>query len=246
MRLFPGLPILVAVVGALLLATAGPTQAVCFEGSLVTQMEADGFHVQITLTQSSWSTQCWPSEPVGVDVYRRELGATCGPLLLVTGEPLPWVALPGEGQPVVLGEIVDESAATNTAYEYVARAVDAQRGAIPGDPDAVLGYATAGEAMIGLGELVAAPDCGVSFVQWIASCDGACFPNPFVGSPVPAEVLPYFNSGATLRIYGEFDGISPTLCNVHLPRVLITRVEEGTCVVPVQPTTWGAVKSVYQ
>lgn len=248
MRSSRSLLVLVIAIGALISATASPgvVQAVCFEASLVSQVEADGMHLQITLTQWSWSTYCWPNELAGVDVYRRALGTTCGPLVLVTDEPIPWTGLPAEGEPFAFGEIVDSGVEGNTAYEYVARAVDAQRKAVAGNPDAVIGYASTGEALIGHGYLVATPDCGISFIQWIDTCEDACFPRPFVGSPVPADVSPYFNSETSLRIYGEFNGVSPSFCNVHWPRVFISRVEVSSCIVAVQPVTWGNVKSVYQ
>lgn len=242
-----GLFIIGIVICTLLSAVpADAVESVCFEGSLVSSMEFDGLHVQVSLTQWAWSSYCWTNELAGVDLYRRGLGISCGPLVLVTDEPIPWTGLPAEGVPFVLGEVVDDGVEENMAYEYVLRAVDAQRNAVAGNVDAVVGYVSTGEALIGRGILVAGPDCGISSIQWIDGCAGECFPKPFVDSPVPSDVLPYFNSGTTLSIYGEFDGVSPSFCNVHWPRAIISRVEESACIVPAQPMTWGAVKVIYQ
>jgi hypothetical protein len=237
---------LVIAMGALLPATvfAATSDYVCFESTLDTHTEADGFHVQITLSWWDWAN-CWGSEPAGVDVYRRALGSVCDPEVLVTDEPLPWTGLLPYGDPVVLGEVVDATAVANTAYEYVARAVDAERNPVPGDDDAVLGYASAGEALIGHGTLVAEPDCGISSILWLDACAGACYPRPYVGS-LPAEATPYVNSETELRVYGEFNGLSESFCNVHWPRVLVSRVEPGLCTVAVEPVTWGVIKSLYQ
>jgi len=225
-------------------ASAGTANVVCFHGELTSSMEADGLHVQITVVWWDWDN-CWLTEPLFVDVYRRALGSTCTPLVLLTDQPLQWPAVPQGGGPVALGEVVDGDAVANTAYEYIVRAVGANRDPIAGDDDVVVGYASDGDALVGHGTLVAGPDCGMSSVSSLNPCQDACFPFANVGS-YPAEVNAYFNTDTELLVYGHFDAVWAYLCNVHIPRVTISSVTPSPCILAVEPASWGAVKSIYR
>jgi hypothetical protein len=245
---FPHTPLLLPIVICALLpaaafaGTAGPN---CFESEVAAQMESDGLHVQITLTNWDWGF-CWIADPAGVDVYRKTMGyLSCGALVRVTDEPLPWTGLGDVDQPIVLGEFVDASAEANTAYEYVGRPVDAERNALPGENDIVLGYASAGEALIGHGRLSSSTGC-TSQDAWIDLCEQECFGSPFINS-APAEVWSHFNDGVTYSVYGEFTGLSEyRFCNLRYPVATITRVVPGLCIVATEPVSWGVVKSKYR
>jgi hypothetical protein len=225
-------------------ASAGTSDATCFHGSLTSSVEPDGLHIQITLTWWGWGN-CWGTEPAVVDVYRRALGATCDPMVLLTDQPLLWPGVTQSEGPAELGEVVDGGAVAGTAYEYILRAVDAGRNPIPGDDDVVLGYASEGDALISHGTLVAMPDCGISSISFLDPCPDACFPQFNVAS-YAVEVGAYFNTDTELLVYGQFDTEWAYLCNFYVPRVVISSVTPSLCVVAVEATTWGVVKTLYR
>jgi hypothetical protein len=239
--------LLTVIIGVLSLATAveAQTQDVCFLTLLDGQLQTDGLHLQVTITAWGWTTYCWTDNFVGVDVFRRTLGSQCGPPVRITEEPLPWNHQAVFDEPFVLADIVDTGVTANTAYQYEAVAVDAQRNPVPGNSEVILGFASTGVALIGHGILTRGPDCGISSVDMFSPCAGQCYASALAFS-VPPEAVPYFNSGTPLLIYGEFDGTFGGFCNSYIPVVNVSSVEESPCVVGVTPTTWGAVKMIYR
>jgi hypothetical protein len=235
---------LVLLIALGVLLSAGTANAICFHGELTSSMEADGLHVQITLSWWGWDN-CWDPVPVVVDVYRRTLGSECGPMVLLTETPVSWPGLTENSGPVDLDEVIDGDAEAGVAYEYILRAVGAGREPIPGDDDVVVGYTSVGDVLISHGTLVAFPDCGISGISYLNPCGETCFPQyhvPFY----PSEVGQYVNTDTELLVYGHFETEWSYFCNSYVPRAVITSANPGLCVVAVEETTWGVVKSLYR
>jgi hypothetical protein len=217
-------------------------QAYQFEPRLLSSVAADGLHLEVTL---DWGYHAWPVEPAGIDLYRRAIAVSCGSWELVTAQPVPWdwVEEPYP-TPHMSFEVVDDGAQPGQGYVYQLRAVDADRNAIPENPDTFLGVATNGVALLGHGTLYGGPGgCGESYVQVIENCYPECFPAlRFEGGP---EIEPYINSGTPVFVYGVISTVMWT-CQQNEIIAYIYTATPGACVAPVEETTWGSFKSRYR
>jgi hypothetical protein len=241
---FSRIPLVLATVTALtvsmsIVASAQPSRY-CFESSIRT---SDGVHFTVTMADG-WNTTCWPDQVVGIDIYRRGLGIRCGDDFRITATPLPWTEnpIPGNGA-YVRAEIIDPTAQPNTAYRYLARAVDAERDPVAGNPDAPMGMATTGEALVAHGRLAMVPAGCTSSEIRIFDCDAECF-HPYLRVPsVPAEFQHYVDSATQLLIYGEV--ATARDCNFLAPFLRLTRAVPAECVLGIEPVTWSSVKRLY-
>lgn len=234
-----GLPLVVC---ALLLASGVSAQTYEFEPRLLSTVAADGLHLDVSL---DWGYNAWPTQPAGIDLYRRDIGVSCGSWDLVTSEPVPWdwQADPYP-TPHMSFEVVDDTAQPGQGYVYQVRAVDADRNAIAENPDTFLGVATHGVALLGHGTLYGGPGgCGESYVQVIENCAGECFPPlRFGGEP---EIAQYINSGTPVLVYGVITNVMWTCQQNEIIAHLYTATPAG-CVSPVEATTWGSIKSQFR
>lgn len=98
--------------------------------------------------------------------------------------------------------------------------------------------------LLGHGTLYAGPGgCGESYVQVIENCSPECFPAlRFSGEP---EIAQYINSGTTVYVYGVIANVMWTCQQNEIIAHLYTATP-GSCVTPVEETTWGAIKSRYR
>lgn len=211
-------------------------------GSFSSTYSAGALHTQFTLVQGygiyDWTGYSWPTVPVVVEVVRRAISDPCGTETRVTY--LPWNQ---QGVPLVTGDIMDTNVEANTSYQYLAYGIDGQGARMA--PIAMIGVASTGFGLLCHGVLSNIADCGVSGVWRAVACYNECAGSLLLES-APPDALPYFNTTTTLAIYGEVAGLSPALCNVVEPWFKITSVVEQSCVVAVEPVTWGAVKAMYK
>jgi hypothetical protein len=179
----------------------------------------------------------WPETPAGLDLYRRVIGFECGDFERLNPEPFPFTPY---------GDIdyLDGTTLPGNSYEYRIRAVDSNRDPVIANPEVRLGFATNGEALIGHGTIFTHNLCGYPGPYYVhASCSEECFPG-FVGWNFD-PLVPYANTGQTVSIYGAVwmlancEGDYETFAD-------ITRVEPSTCLVAVEPATWGGVKRLYR
>jgi hypothetical protein len=198
-------------------------------------------HVNVELVQHPgfYNTNCW-NDVVGVFVFRRTVGVTCIEEVQVTPTLLDWNEDAAPLELFVSAQIVDTGVEANRAYQYIARPV----GFVPND-DCILGYVSTGPALIGRGMLYQAPDCGFSGLSSVGICLPDCFTFGYFND-LPAEGVPYINTGTSLAIYGEFAGVISGVCNASFPVLNITDVEEASCVNAVETMSWGAVKAKYR
>lgn|GEM_PF-4629388 len=230
---------LTLVVCALTLVSGVSAQAYEFEPRLLSSVAVDGLHLEVTL-DSGYNV--WTTEPAGIDLYRHAIAVGCGSWDLVTAEPVAWDWQ--EEPPHMSFEVVDDGAQPGQGYVYQARAVDADRNAIPENPDTFLGVATHGVALLGHGTLYGGPGgCGESYLQVIENCYPECFPAlRFSGDP---EIAQYINSGTPVFVYGVITNVFWTCQQNEIIAHLYTATP-GSCVTPVEETTWGSVKSRYR
>lgn len=234
-----------AIVAVSLLAT-GVAQPINLNPAMTSSLEADGLHLTIGFDNNGFGPVTWPQMPSGVDLYRRSLGLECGDAVRVTDAPIPWSWNDQAPFPEFALQIqfVDPTTADGTGYRYEVRAVDGDRNPIAQDPEAVVGFATHGEALLGHGSLLSGGDCGLSFTQEVEPCPNECFPAALVG--VPDELAPYFNTGQTFLLYGSITGVSRFFCNTSIPQAVLTRGTPSLCVVGVAPMTWTEAKRLYR
>jgi hypothetical protein len=231
-----GLPLGVC---ALIMVSGVSAQAYEFEPRLLSSVAADGLHLEVTLEPGY---NAWPTEPGGIDLYRRAIAISCGSWELVTAQPIPW-----DWQvepPHMVFEVVDDGALPGQGYVYQARAVDADRNDSPENPDTFLGVATHGIALLGHGTLYGGPGgCGESYLQVIENCNPECFPAlRFDGEP---EIAQYINSGTPVLVYGVITNVIWTCQQNEIIAHLYTATPSA-CVTPVEETTWGSVKNQYR
>jgi hypothetical protein len=234
-----GLPL----VCAFILLSAVSAQAVFeFEPMLESYVAVDGLHLQVSL---EWGYQSWPTEPAGVDLYRRPIAVSCGAWQLVTPQPVPW-DWQDEPYPTphVSFEVVDDGAQPGQGYVYEIRAVDENRNAIAGNTDIFLGVATHGVALLGHGTLYGGPGgCGESYLQVVENCYSECFPPlRFTGEP---EVTQYINTSTLVYVYGVIENVMWT-CQANEIVAHLSTATPGECATPVEPSTWGSIKSLYR
>jgi len=222
------------------------------DGRVLGSVQADGLHLQIAFDEHPWGGKTWTVEPAGVDVYRRGIGADCGPWERITDEPVPWSWTGQTGGAAMSFELVDPATSPGHGYLYEARAVDGNRDAIPEDGDVYIGAVTNGVALLAHATLEAGPGgCGLSSVQTVAHCsnnwngypDAICYP-PLLFAWTP-EIIPYVNTGSPLLLYGVIDEIiSP--CGANETVVHFSVVVEDPCALSVETRTWGSVKAIYR
>ncbi len=218
-----------------------------FDGRLLGSVEPGGLHLQIQLDGNPWSVNAWTATPTGIDVYRSDIGVECGAWERITNEPVAWnwVDDPGGG-PHLSFELVDVTAAPNHGYMYHARAVDADRNAIPENQDAYLGTATHGIALLGHGTLYGGPGgCGQSYRQEVWNCYQECFPELLFADTSP-DVTPYINSGTRVLLYGTITEVTSLFCGTNETIAFISSAIPNDCVVGVETRTWGSVKQLYR
>jgi len=216
-----------------------------FDARLIGSVESNGLHLQIQFDDNMYSPNQWTVTPAGIDVYRRQIGVECLVWERITEEPVAWnwVDDPGGG-PHMVFELDDATTVPNQGYLYQARAVDADRNAIPGDDDAYLGPATHGVALLGHGTLYGGPGgCGLSYRQEIDNCSQECFPW-FIADTSP-DVAPYINSGTRVLVYGTISEVI-SFCGANEPIAFISSAVPSDCVVSVKSKTWGSVKALYR
>ena len=233
---------LLLVVCKFMVVSGVSAQAYEFEPRLLSSVAADGLHLDVTL---DWGYNAWLTEPAGIDLYRRAIAAGCGSWDLVTAQPVPW-DWQDEPYPTphMSFEVVDDGVQPGQGYVYQVRAVDADRNAIPENPDTFLGVATHGVALLGHGTLYGGPGgCGESYVQVIENCSSECFPAlRFGGEP---EIAQYINSGTPVFVYGVITNVIWT-CQQNEITAHLYAATPGACVTPVEKTTWGSIKSLYR
>lgn len=216
-------------------------QLYSFDGRNTASVEADGLHLQIRF---EWPGDTfWYTTPAAIDVYRMEIDFQCGSWERVTDQPVPFSWQDDDPlAPHLAFEVVDVTAQPGLGYAYMARPVDVNRTQIDGD--AYIGIATHGIALLGHGTLTGEPGgCGESYVQYIGLCPDECFPGlRFSASP---EVAPYINSGTTVLVYGVIESVMWT-CQTSEEIALLYSAVPGGCIVAVESTTWGYVKSLYR
>jgi hypothetical protein len=233
---------LLLVVFALIVVSDVSAQPYEFEPRLLSSVAADGLHLEVTL---DWGYNAWPTEPAGIDLYRRTIAISCGSWDLVTAQPVPWAWLEDPyPTPHMSFEVVDDGAQPGVGYVYQIRAVDADRNAIPENIEVFLGVATHGIALLGHGTLYGGPGgCGESYVRVIENCSLECFPAlRFSGEP---EIEQYINSGTPVLVYGVIEDVMWT-CQVNEIVAHLYTATPHACVSPVEKSTWGSVKSRYR
>jgi hypothetical protein len=216
-----------------------------FDGQLIGTVEPAGLRLQIQLDGNPWSINAWTATPAGIDVYRSDIDVECGSWERITNEPVAWnwVDDPGGG-PHLSFELVDVTAVPNHGYMYHARAVDADRNAIPENQDAYLGTATYGIALLGHGTLYGGPGgCGLSYRQEVENCYQECF--PALLADTSPDVAPYINSGTRVLLYGTITGVT-SVCGTNETIGLFSIAVPSDCVVAVEKTNWGTLKQLYR
>ena len=210
-------------------------------GSFSAAYEAGALHVQFTLIPGlgiyDWLANNWSIDPVVVKLVRIKISGPCDAETIVTY--LPWQA----ESPFVSSDITDASVEAGTTYEYFVYGVDGHTGAW--SERAFVGSASTGPGFLCRGMLAYNPDCGVSSVSYVITCDNSCADGILIRSS-PPQANPYWNTPTTLAIYGEVEGLSSALCNVVSPMYRITSVVEESCVSATVPATWGSVKAMYR
>jgi hypothetical protein len=208
--------------------------------------EVDGLRLVIDAEEHYWGQVSWQELPYGVDLYRRPIGLSCVSLERINAAPLPWFWESGLA-PSPLFEFLDDSAEEGQAYEYVIRAVDAQRLALAGNPDASLGFFSFGEALIGRGEVVTGScPCGYPCQRaaYYIPCESECL--PYLSYPWPPQNMdPFVDTGQTVLLYGTI-ATGQGCENDIITRASVTRVESSTCLVGVEESTWTQSKQLYR
>lgn len=220
-------------------ATAQPYYV---DGRAYGTVEAGGLRVQFDVIQMPWVSSVWYVTPAGIEVYRRAVGTLCGAGELITEAPVPWT-WDGGANPPMSFEVLDETAQPGAAYVYLGRAVDASGDAIPENPDAAFGAATHGIALIAHGQLYAGPGgCGESYVQQTFGCGDCYMGGRFTAEPA---VLAHVNTGKPFLLYGVVSGYNGT-CGASEVVMHFSSAIPTNCVVSVQETSWGYIKSLYR
>jgi hypothetical protein len=233
---------LLLVICALIVVSGVSAQTYEFEPRLLSSVAGDGLHLEVTL---DWGYNAsWPTEPAGIDLYRRAIAVSCGSWDLVTVQPVPWDWHEETTTPHMSFEVVDDGAQPGQGYVYQARAVDVDRNPIPENVNTFLGVATHGVALLGHGTLYGGPGgCGESYVRVIENCYTECFPAlRFTAEP---EVAQYVNSGTPVYVYGVITNVMWTCQQNEIIAHLYTATPGG-CVTPVEETTWGSIKGLYR
>jgi hypothetical protein len=240
---------------ALMLCSASAQEGYGYfvDGRVVGTLETDGLHLQIEFDDHPWGGVFWASAPAGIDVYRRAIGPDCGQWERITNESVVWDWIDNPGGVAMSFELVDASTSAGHGYLYQARAVDANRDAVPENGNVYLGVATNGVALLAHGMLDAGPgSCGLSYVPTVTHCesdwysypDNICYP-PLLFATTP-EISIYINTGTSLLLYGVIDGvISPCGVNETVARFSLA-VPTSSCVVNAETRTWGSIKAIYR
>ncbi len=244
MPLFRSLGFAVALIA--LLAAPAAAQSFTLNPTVTSSLETDGLHLTIGLENTGFGFVRWDRAPAGVDLYRRPLGIQCGDAVRLTDTPIAWNWNDLARFPEFALQIryVDATTVEGVGYRYELRAVDADRNPVAGDPDAVVGFATHGEALLGHGYLWSGGDCGLSYTQEVQTCVDECFPG--VLASTASELSPYFNTGQTLLLYGRITGVMRLFCNGSIAQAFFTRGVPSRCVVGVEAMTWTAAKRLYR
>jgi hypothetical protein len=227
---------------AILVASAAPATAqypdvviYCCAG-LSGAYDGTSVQLRVQLHASSVTEARRINDVVGLDVYRITGGSgPCGERVRVTATPIPWT------QADVLDHaFTDSGVEPNRLYSYHVEAVDAQRGFIDlrwGWGYSIACWVRTGDVPIGHGvlETVAQPS--------VDPCPLECYG---LGGDVilPPELRSYVDSHIPLFLYG------PNLDCCGHPQfgtaAVITSARRSTCIVAVQPATWGLVKQLYR
>jgi hypothetical protein len=214
------------------------------DGRAYGTVEGGGLRLQFELHAMPWTFSVWHVTPAGVDVYRRPLTTTSCAWERITDEPVPWTWDDG-AEPRMSFELLDTTAEPGVGYVYLGRAVDENRNQIPENPDASLGAATHGVALIAHGTLYAGPGgCGESWIQMVFTCGSGCLTGGRFGAVAP-EVYAYVNTGTPLLLYGTVSGYMGHCGMSETVFDFASGVPMG-CDLPTKQSTWGHVKSLYR
>ncbi len=209
----------------------------CFDAYLLATFDGSAMQLRLSLGHRNMGPMTCRGNAVGFDVFRKTLGYQCGIEERVTDEPIAWPAV--ECNAPFEASFVDPDVTLNTAYEYEARPVDAERNPAVGEQvSPILGFGVAGTAALARGSVF----LGDNFNVIIDPCRGQCFPSGVV-------YIAGFNwdehLGNTVTVYGS--GVSVTYySNLWVTLLEGTSVSPASCANAVKPMRWGAVKSLYK
>jgi len=185
----------------------------------------------------------WLETPAALDLYRRLVGVQCSDFERLNTEPFPFSWLGGWYNPLDL-DFVDTTTKVGHVYQYMIRAVDANRDPVAANPDVLVGYVTNGEALIGHGTIVSSNRCGYPAPDLVhRPCPEECF--PWLSCGPESDLLPLVDTGQTVRLYGRIE--TGYHCEFGFDDYAdVTRAEPSTCIVAVEAMTWGEVKRIYR
>lgn len=221
---------------AILLAsmlTSSPTVA----QSLWTSAECGGTSITV-----SWNYQDSGTMPefVGYDLYRQSL-SDCAELLRLNDQPFPRQPGVPHGHTFVDGAIVQE-----TMYRYEVVLVDANRDpiGIPAPPNGFCDPCVR-EAWQSCPDLSAPLAHGTlwgdELFAFVIPCPNSCYSDWAMFEP-PAELLPLLNTSTAVLLWGT--GACGTVEGCLMEVTDFAVVPCGA--MPVEPSTWGAVKATYR
>ena len=208
-------------------------------GYFLATYDGSAMQLRLDLENGLWWPGTHRGNAVAFDVFRRELGYDCGPEVRLTDEPIAW---PTECEAFV-ADLTDPDVSIDTAYEYEARPVDANRN--PAGPagsgqvvDAFRTYGVAGTALLAHGYL----EPGDNFTRFVSTCPGECLADGVMLVPEQSEP---FDLQRPVLVYGNRAGVTH-YSNGWATTIYGTSVSNAPCLVAVEPTAWGTVKRLYR
>jgi len=224
-------------------AQTGPFLYV-FSAGVSGTFQGGDLHLRIVFNGSyERATEIWYERPNGIDLYRRVVGIECSGFERISSQPFAFAWDPNHFYNPLNLDYVDAATSAGNAYEYMIRAVDANRNQIAANVDVSVGFVTNGETLIGRGTISTSNLCGYPVDDyWLSGCPEECLP-AFMGHD--AVLAPYANTGQTLSVYGQL--LTGVNCEGSFTtHGTVTRLAPSVCLVGVESTTWGKVKHLYR
>ncbi len=192
-----------------------------------------------------------PAEYTSV-VVQRWTNGLCDDYLVVSPAPMPREVRPPQ-DPASQYSFSEPVPAENRCFGYVVRAVDGEGGlhTVAGAGEMPFDYVVCGTAIVSRGTL-AVDISNLTGPPLFTACAQGCWVDGYGFGAVnfdavdPATYAPYRNTGLPVDIYGEIF-VSDMIPNVVIVASQIVLTPSGECgPVPVQPMSWGSVKTIYR
>ena len=214
-------------------------------GDFRTQAQCQGSSIAVTWTYHN-DPGGYP-QFVAYDVYRQSLPA-CGDRVRLNADPFP--RSPGQTHSHTF---VDTSPAAETMYRYDIEFVDQNRMPLPvfhgvGYCDPCVNFAF--ESCPSFSAPIAHGTLLPGFYPTVNACPGTCYGTPGCQGSLcpwrlesyPAELQQYVGTGIEVRLYGGWGCELTEGCYLT-----VTRFDVTPCgVLPVDPASWGKIKSAYK